>query len=134
MELWQYVPHNSILGMLGFTGFLGVLGYWMMFPTAILFLARTARLSRDPDCRAAGLIGVMSTIAVMNQMFGDMGIFSWVNMYMMSMIWGLALRIPIEGGVWPGGRPAVAPQPAPAAPQPGPVAPPPGAPQPTVEA
>jgi hypothetical protein len=109
MELWQYVPHNSILGMLGFSGILGVLGYWMQYPTAIFMLARTARLARDPGHRAVGLVGVMTAITVMNQMFGDMGIFSWVNMYTMSMVWGAALRIPIEAGVWPVVAPPAAP-------------------------
>jgi len=104
MELWQYVPHNSVLGLLGFTGFLGMLGFWMVFPVAIFVLARTARLAQDPRTRSVGLVGVMATIACLNQMFGDMGIFSWVNMYFLSMIWGAALRVPAESGAWPSGR------------------------------
>jgi hypothetical protein len=114
MELWQYVPHNSILGLLGFTGILGVLGFWMMYPTAILLNARVAQLARDSTHRSVGMVGVMTTIAVMNQMFGDMGIFSWVNMYTMSIAWAAALRMPIEAGVWP----VLAPLPVPAAPVP----------------
>jgi O-antigen ligase len=104
MELWQYVPHNSILGLLGFTGFLGVLGFWMMFPVTIFLLARTALQAQDPRARSVGLVGVMSTIACLNQMFGDMGIFSWITMYFLSMVWGAALRVPAESGAWPSAR------------------------------
>jgi putative effector of murein hydrolase LrgA (UPF0299 family) len=107
MELWPYIPHNSILGLLGFTGYLGVIGYWLMFPTGVFLHARTARLALDPHQRSVGLVGVMMTITSLNQMFGDMGIFSQGTMYSLGMVWGAALRIPIEAGVWPG-RPAAA--------------------------
>jgi hypothetical protein len=100
MELWPYVPHNSILGLFGYTGFLGVLGYWMMFPVAVFFNARVARLAKDPYHRSIGLVGVIIGVTCMNQMFGDMGIFSPTTMYMMALSWAAALRIPLEAGVW----------------------------------
>jgi hypothetical protein len=122
MELWPYIPHNSILGLLGFTGFLGVMGYWLMFPTGVFMHARVARLAKDPLMRSTGLVGVMATITSLNQMFGDMGIFSWIAMYMLSMVWAAAMRLPFEAGVWPGGPvPAgvpVEPPPPPMASQP----------------
>ena len=40
MELWPYVPHNSILGLLAYTGILGFAGYWLAFPTAVFLNAR----------------------------------------------------------------------------------------------
>ena len=46
--LWQYVPHNSILGLLAYTGVLGFCGYWMVFPTSMFLAARMARPSRSP--------------------------------------------------------------------------------------
>jgi hypothetical protein len=109
MELWQYVPHNSILGLFGYTGFLGLIGYWLMFPTTIFLHARLARLAKVPLHKSIGLVGVMGTIICINQMFGDMGIFAGPNMYMLSMLWAAALRVPIEAGVWPNVQPAQAP-------------------------
>src|SRR5581483_7295405 len=98
-----------ILGLFAYTGFLGVMGYWMMFVTAVFFHARTARLAIEPRFRSAGLVGVMMTVAVTNQMFGDMGIFQSMNLFMMAISWAAALRIPMEAGVWPGlPRPAMA--------------------------
>jgi hypothetical protein len=104
MELWQYVPHNSVLGLFGFTGYLGMLGFWMVFPVAIFLLARTAFAASDARSRSVGLVGVMASITCLNQMFGDMGIFSWTNMYMLAMIFGAALRVPAESGAWPTAR------------------------------
>jgi hypothetical protein len=114
MELWQYVPHNSVLGLLGFTGMLGVMGFWMMIPVSIFLNARTALLAQDPRARTVGLVAVMATIACINQMFGDMGIFSWITMYFLSMVWAVALRIPVESGAWPSGRAAPVAQEQPA--------------------
>jgi hypothetical protein len=113
MELWQYIPHNSILGIFGFTGFLGFMGYWLMFPTGVFLHARVAKFARDPAQRSAGLVGVMMSVISMNQMFGDMGIFAPVNMYMLSICWAGALRLPIEAGVWPNALPASAAPPPP---------------------
>jgi hypothetical protein len=123
MELWQYVPHNSVLGLFGFTGYLGVLGFWMIFPTAIFLLARTAYAAQDTRTRSVGIVGVMATITVLNQMFGDMGIFSWTNMYMLAMVMGAALRVPAESGAWPGRIAAAPPQPAATQPEMAPVHP-----------
>jgi O-Antigen ligase len=104
-ELWQYVPHNSILGLLAFTGVLGVGGYWLMFPTAVFFHARTARLARRPLERTVGIVGVSQILICANQMFGDMGIFSTTAMYILATGFGVAMRLPVEAGVWKGARP-----------------------------
>lgn len=124
-DLWPYIPHNSILGLFGYTGYLGFLGFWMIFPVAIFLLARTAFHAPDPRNRSIGTVGVMATITVLNQMFGDMGIFSWTAMYMLAIILGVALRVPAESGAWPVGRASFAPavqQPQPASPSPDAVA------------
>jgi len=118
MELWPYIPHNSILGLFGYTGYMGIFGFWFIFPTAIFLLARTAYAAPELRTRSVGMVGVMASIAVLNQMFGDMGIFSWTNMYMLAMVLGTALRISAESGAWPtGARPvqAAAQQPPPPA-------------------
>jgi O-Antigen ligase len=114
-ELWQYVPHNSILGLLAYTGYLGFCGYWLMFPTAVFLHARTARLALRPLERAIGIVGVAIVVICANQMYGDMGIFSGTTMYIVAIGFGIALRLPVEAGVWGA---AVQPRRAPVAPQP----------------
>ncbi len=65
--LWQYIPHNSILGLLAYTGILGLGTYYVK------------------------------------------------GVYMLSLSYAIALRLPIVAGVWPAPRGSLsgAPQPAP---------------------
>jgi hypothetical protein len=100
--MWQYVPHNSILGLLAYTGVLGFFGYWLAFPTAMFLNARVARLASTPLGRQAGLVGATQLIVVANQCYGDMGLVYAKSVYMMALSYALALRLPILTGVWPG--------------------------------
>jgi O-Antigen ligase len=100
MELWPYVPHNSILGLLAYTGYLGVLGYFMAFPMAVYFHTRTARLGARPVDRLVGAFGVMQIVAVSDQWYGDMGSFSSVTDYTLATCFAAAMRVPVVAGVW----------------------------------
>jgi hypothetical protein len=102
--LWQYIPHNSILGVLAYTGVLGFCGYWLAFPTAMLLNARMARMAQSPLAREIGLIGAAQLVVCANQFYGDMGIYFIKPIYMMSLSYALALRLPIFVGVWPDAR------------------------------
>ncbi len=103
-ELWQYVPHNSILGLLAYTGIVGFAGFWMALPTSIFFNARVARLSKDPAARSVAIIGVSQLMVCANQLYGDMGTFSLQVMYVVAVSYAMALRLPGFAGVW--GRPS----------------------------
>jgi hypothetical protein len=100
-ELWGYIPHNSILGILAFTGALGFAGFWLAFPTAVFLLARLARQGNTPLARAIGIIGVAQLVVCANQMYGDMGIFFVRSMYVLAAAYAAAMRIPIVTGAWP---------------------------------
>jgi hypothetical protein len=120
-ELWRYVPHNSILGVLAFTGIVGFTGFWLAIPTSVFLNTRIARLARDPVARKVGLIGVAQLIVCCNQLYGDMGIFDPPAMYTIAVSYAIAMRLSTRTGVWgPGLRPAPARAPAraTAAPQP----------------
>ncbi len=99
-ELWQYIPHNSILGLLAFTGVFGFIGFWLALPTSVFFNARVARLAQDPRARNVGLIGAAQLIVCCNQLYGDMGIFSAPCMYVIAVSFAAALRLPVATGVW----------------------------------
>jgi hypothetical protein len=99
-ELWQYIPHNSILGILAFTGVLGFLGYWAAFPTAVFLLARMARLAGTQAARTCGALGVALVVVCANQLYGDMGLFYIKPMYVLSMCFAMAIRLPAEYGLW----------------------------------
>jgi hypothetical protein len=98
-ELWQYVPHNSILGLLAFTGVLGFAGFWMLFPVAVYLNARVAKMAADPLARLVALIGAAQLIVCVNQFYGDMGIFFFKPMYVTGISCAIALRLPAITGV-----------------------------------
>jgi hypothetical protein len=99
-ELWQYVPHNSILGLLAFTGIFGFAGYWLAFPTAAFFNARVARLARRPGARNCGAVGVTLLFVCANQFYGDMGLFYVKPMYVMAVCFAMAIRLPSSSYLW----------------------------------
>jgi hypothetical protein len=99
-ELWRFVPHNSILGVLAFTGVLGAIGFWIPLATAVFLNARVARLASDPRARSVGIIGAAQMIVCCNQLYGDMGIFFTRPMYVVAVSYAIALRLPRVAGVW----------------------------------
>jgi hypothetical protein len=105
-DLWQYVPHNSILGLLAFTGVVGSAIFWITVATAVFLNARVARLSADSTTRNIAIIGAAQIVVCANQLYGDMGIFFFKPMYFLGISYAIALRLPQLAGVWnaPGKR------------------------------
>ncbi len=108
-ELWQYVPHNSILGLLAFTGVFGFAGYWLAFPTAVFLNVRVARLAKSRRARNCGVLGAALLIVCANQLYGDMGLFYVKPMYVMSACFAMAIRLPAVTGLWGKARAARGP-------------------------
>lgn len=107
-ELWQYVPHNSILALLAFTGIIGSAVFWNAVATAVFLNARVARLGTDPVMRTVAIIGASQVVVCGNQLFGDMGIFFFKPMYFLAISYAIALRLPRLAGVWNAPEPALA--------------------------
>ncbi len=101
-ELWRYVPHNSILGILAFTGALGFAGFWLPVPTSVFLNSRTALLGSDTKARGVAIIGASQLVVCANQLYGDMGLFSPSVMYVVAVSYAIALRLPTTAGVWTG--------------------------------
>jgi len=103
-ELWQYVPHNSILGILAFTGLFGAAVFWTMIATAVFLNVRVAKLATDQLSRSVGVIGAAQVVVCLNQLYGDMGIFFFKPMYFLAISFAMAMRLPLVANVW--GTPA----------------------------
>jgi hypothetical protein len=99
-ELWPYIPHNSILGLLAFTGILGFAGFWLAIPTAVFLNARVALLSQDQKAKGVGIIAAAQLVVCANQLYADMGIFDVKPMCLLGVSYGIALRLPALAGVW----------------------------------
>ena len=106
-ELWQYVPHNSILGILAFTGLFGAAVFWTTIATAVFLNVRVAKLASDPLSRSVAIIGAAQVVVCLNQLYGDMGIFFFKPMYFLAISFAMAMRLPLVANVW--GTPAKAP-------------------------
>jgi hypothetical protein len=99
-ELWQYVPHNSILGILAFTGVVGSAVFWITVATGVFLNARVARLSADSRTRNVAIIGAAQVVVCANQLYGDMGLFFFKPMYLLAISYAMALRLPLAEGLW----------------------------------
>jgi hypothetical protein len=99
-ELWQYVPHNSILGILAFTGLFGAVAFWTTIGTATFFNVRVAKLSTDAFSRSVAIIGAAQVVVCLNQFYGDMGIFFFKPMYFLAISYAMAMRLPLSAKVW----------------------------------
>ena len=110
-DLWPYIPHNSILGLLAYTGILGFAGVWLAFPTALFLHARTAKMAKERRERAVGIVGVSLLVICANQLFGDMGLVSSMAMYLLAASYAVAMRLPITANVWPVPAPSPRPEP-----------------------
>jgi O-Antigen ligase len=99
--LWQYIPHNSVLGLLAYTGILGFCGYWLAFPTAMFLVSRMAHMATTPLLGQVGAVATATLLVCANQFYGDMGIYYAKGVYFLSLSYALALRLPILAGSWP---------------------------------
>jgi hypothetical protein len=98
-ELWQYVPHNSILGLLAFTGIFGAAIFWTTVSTGVFLNVRVARLAKDPVARTVAILGASQVVVCGNQLYGDMGIFFFKPMYFLAVSYAIALRLPGATGL-----------------------------------
>jgi len=90
---YRYVPHNSLLGLLAFSGFLGFYGVWLIWPVCGYLAARAVRHARDPASRCFGMVILVTQIVVMNQVWGDMGLFSYTTTFIMAAACSCASRL-----------------------------------------
>jgi hypothetical protein len=81
---YRFVPHNSLLALLAFSGFLGFYGVWLIWPVCGYLAARAVRHARDPEVRCFGMVILVTLVVVLNQVWGDMGLFSYTTTFIMA--------------------------------------------------
>lgn len=101
-EGYRYVPHNSILGLLGFTGIVGFSGIWLAFIAGVFFAARTYRFARTEAERLLCLVTIGAVVTHGVQAFGDMGVHSWMAGLTVSPLVGLVGVAAVRTGAWTG--------------------------------
>jgi hypothetical protein len=117
---YRFIPHNSLLGLWAFGGVLGFTALWMPLLVAVYLAVRSHRHARHPDDRAAALTIIAVIIAYAVQAYGDMGVQSWMSVFLVATALAVSGKLAVAVGAWPERVRAPRPQPSyspPAAPQ-----------------
>jgi O-antigen ligase len=93
-QQYRYLPHNSLLGFVAFTGILGFALTWMVFPVAVFQCTRAYSGARSPPIRMVTLVSACIVVMVINQGWGDLGLFAQTPMMVASLAFAAAIRMP----------------------------------------
>jgi hypothetical protein len=101
---YRYIPHNSLLAILAFGGWLGFIGILMPVPVAVYLNTRTYRAATAPVVRVVAMVGVAEVAICLNQIYGDMGLFSRTTLTILATGFASAGRLSAWTGGWPAAR------------------------------
>ncbi|WP_426756040.1 exopolysaccharide repeat unit polymerase [Myxococcus sp. Y35] len=98
---YRYHPHNSLLGLFAFGGMLGYTGVWMYLAVTIYLVVRAYHRTHESEYRSAALIIVGLVATYINQVFGDMGIISYICTFQISLAVAMTGKLAVHTGAWP---------------------------------
>ena len=101
LEAYRYLPHNSLLWLVGAGGIIGFTCFWMMHVVGAFMAVRVYRFSRFAIDKIAALttLGVILAYAV--QGYGDSGLFNWMTSMLLGMFLGVVAARAPHVGAWP---------------------------------
>lgn len=100
-ELEPYCPHNSVLGMWAYTGLIGFSCMWTITGIGIYFAGRIVRAATDPDDRIAALGCIAVFVIYMFHCYGDMGLGTWMSVFLVSFALTVVAKMSTRLGIWP---------------------------------
>jgi hypothetical protein len=103
---YQYMPHNSILGLWAFTGWLGFTGLFTALVAGVFWAARSYRFARLPDERAAALVAISFVVIYLIQCWGDIGFSEKEAIHLLGPALAVAGQLAVSTGAWASFRPA----------------------------
>lgn len=98
---YRFHPHNSLLGLLAFGGMLGYTLVWMYLVGTVYLTVRAYHRSHASEDRACALVIVGMVASYINQVFGDMGIISYICTFLISICVAMAGKLAVYTGAWP---------------------------------
>ncbi len=90
--MYRYLPHNGVLWLWSVGGVVGFTGLWFVYVVAGTFILRANRLARTMVERIGTLTALSGVIAFVVQIWGDVGL----NSFMGAIIFGLAYAIAVR--------------------------------------
>jgi hypothetical protein len=90
---YRYIPHNSVLWLLGVGGIVGFYFLWAPYLVHGFAAARAHRLHRAPTLRAAALASLGIVVVTMVNDWGDQGRNDVINVVMEAMAFAVAAKL-----------------------------------------
>jgi hypothetical protein len=98
---YRFHPHNSLLGLLAFGGMLGYTLIWMYLVGTVYLAVRAYHRAHVAEHRSAAIIIVGIMASYVNQVYGDMGIISYICTFLVAICVAMAGKLAVATGAWP---------------------------------
>ena len=97
---YAYLPHNSVLGLMGFAGGLGVLGLLAPIVVALFLAARTHGMTKTPEISMAAMVVIANLGAYLVHMWGDIGFTEPTSIFTVGPSLAVASQVAVSTGAW----------------------------------
>src|SRR5260221_3688328 len=97
---YKYMPHNSILGLWALLGVIGFSGLFIALVVGVHLAARSYRLARLPDERAAALAALAMVLIYLAHCYGDIGFQERIAIFLVGTALAVAGQLATSTGAW----------------------------------
>lgn len=101
LDLYRYIPHNSVLWLVSVGGLLGFSAFWVLLVVGAYLAARSYRHARAPTDRAAALASLCTILLFLVLNWGDMGFQTWSGSLLLATALAVAGQLSVAVGAWP---------------------------------
>jgi hypothetical protein len=105
-DKYQYVPHNSLMGLAAYGGVAGFPLVWVFVPVGAFLAARARWLAQRTSDAVLSSVALCFTFVYGVQAFGDMGLQSLKANLLLAVALATATRLTTLTGAWPQGAAA----------------------------
>lgn len=98
LEFW--CPHNSLLGIWAYTGIIGYTTLTLLWVVAVYYAVRAYHAAKEPALRAGALVCFGSVLVYLIQCWGDLGIGTWVGVFIVGPAFAISGKLAVATGQW----------------------------------
>ena len=99
-DLEHFIPHNSVLGLWCYGGIIGYTAITLLWTSGVYFSMRAYHAAKERDHRAAAQVCFGIVLIYMIQCWGDMGLGTWVGVFLMGPALAVGGKLAIVTGQW----------------------------------
>lgn len=101
---YPFLPHNSLLGLMGFAGGIGILGLLAPLVVGLFLAARASGMALTPDQSMAAAIVIGNIAAFIMHMWGDIGFTEPTAIFTVGAALAISGQLAVSTGAWRLGR------------------------------